>query len=575
MTTDFSQLGLHPELVQAVTALGYETPTAIQAGVIPLLLAGKDVIGQAQTGTGKTAAFALPILHNLQPDVRHVQALIIAPTRELALQVSKAFGEFSKFRKVNVLAVYGGQPYGPQIGALRRGVDVVVGTPGRMLDLIKKKYLDLSHVHSVALDEADEMLSMGFIEDIEAILGATPVKRQTLLFSATMPKPIRNLANKYMSDIESVTIDRKALTVDKIDQRHYLVNDRDRLAATMRLLEVEAATRVIIFARTRARTSEVANALTRSGYPAEPLNGDLSQDARERVMGRFRNDQIKVLVATDVAARGLDIDDISHVINYDLPLDAESYVHRIGRTGRAGRDGVAISLMSPNERGRLGRIERYAKIKVARATLPTEDEVQEKRDEKLVTDMLVWLNRGRCKRERVMVDQLVEAGHDPLEVAAAALKLSRADDKRRPAPRISPVEERRGRGNDRYGGRGGRGSGRYERGGNRGGGKGRFERGGGHRREEKSGGGRVNRNSHEKGMVRLQLGVGKKQGVRPAEIVGTIAHFADIPGSSIGAIRIQEQRTYVDVPQPLVDKVLASNGNYKLRDKSLTIEKAE
>ncbi len=353
MTTEFSLLNLRPQLVQAVVELGYTEPTPIQSGVIPVMLAGHDVIGQAQTGTGKTAAFALPLLHNLNSEQTQVQALVLTPTRELALQVAEAIQGYGRLQGVRVLAIYGGQQYGRQIGQLKRGVDVVVGTPGRLLDLIQQKKLDLSQIKTVVLDEADEMLSMGFIEDIEAILEQTPAQRQTALFSATLPPEIRRLADRYLREPQNITIQRPQLTVATITQRYYLVNETDKLAALTRLFEVEPVTSALIFARTRAGTGELANELSVRGFPAEALNGDLSQDAREQVLNRFRNNQIKVLVATDVAARGLDIDDISHVFNFDLPLDSEIYVHRVGRTGRAGKTGVAITLLTPSERWRL------------------------------------------------------------------------------------------------------------------------------------------------------------------------------------------------------------------------------
>ncbi|MFO8011218.1 MAG: DEAD/DEAH box helicase, partial [Dehalococcoidia bacterium] len=333
MTNEFTQLGLHPQLVQTVTELGYTAPTPIQAEVIPLMLAGHDVIGQAQTGTGKTAAFALPLLQNLQQAKRCVQALVLAPTRELAMQVTQATHEYGNSQRVRVLAVYGGQPYGQQISRLRQGVDIVVGTPGRLLDLIKKGELDLSGVSTVVLDEADEMLSMGFIEDIKEILSKTPSERQTALFSATIMAEIRNLANKYMKSPHSVTIESKHLTVDAVDHRCCLVNREDKLAVLTRLFEVEDITSALIFVSTRIGTSNLVNELMGRGVAAEALNGDLNQQTREQVLNRFRRNQSTVLVATDVAARGLDIDDISHVFNYDLPLDPEMYVHRIGRTG--------------------------------------------------------------------------------------------------------------------------------------------------------------------------------------------------------------------------------------------------
>jgi ATP-dependent RNA helicase DeaD len=336
MTTDFTSLNLREELVQTVTALGYTEPTAIQAAMIPVMLTGVDVIGQAQTGTGKTAAFALPILHNFKSN-RKPQALVLAPTRELALQVAEAMLAYGRLLKVRVLPVYGGQPYAPQISQLKRGVDIVVGTPGRLIDLMERNLLDLSDVKTVVLDEADEMLNMGFIESVEAILAATPTERQTALFSATLPTRIRALANRFMRDPQSVSVKRATMTVQATEQRYYLVHESDKLNALTNLFEMEPITSALVFARTRVETTRLASELSQRGFPAEALNGDLEQNARERILGRFRSNELKVLVATDVAARGLDIDDISHVINFQLPDDPEVYVHRIGRTGRAGK----------------------------------------------------------------------------------------------------------------------------------------------------------------------------------------------------------------------------------------------
>ncbi len=470
--TTFADLGLNAELVQAVEKLGFEEPTPIQAGVIPLLCAGQDVIGQAQTGTGKTAAFALPILNKMTEPRGKVQALVVCPTRELANQVCRSFRELGAFSNTRVFAVYGGQAYGPQRHALRKGVDIVVGTPGRLLDLIRRGDLDLSHAETIALDEADEMLSMGFVEDIEIILKSFPNDHQTLLFSATMPPAIRRLADNYMRDAESVTIKRKELTADNIDQRHYLVNDRDRTAVIVRLLESEEMTRVIIFGQTRIHTNELAAALNTHGYAAEVLNGDLAQEARERVMSRFRNDQTKILVATDVAARGLDVDDVSHVINYNLPTEIESYVHRIGRTARAGKAGAALSLVSPGERGRLSRIEKLVRTSIPRAVVPSTEDIQRIRDQRLEEKMATKLRRGRFSAEMSIVHQLVAEGHDPLDVAAAALRLNRALDQERDIPHVSevvdrPNKSRSGKGKG-YKGRNYNGSGK---GGGKGGGK--------------------------------------------------------------------------------------------------------
>lgn len=555
MSIEFTALNLHPQLVQAVTALGYTAPTQIQTDVIPLLLAGHDVIGQAQTGTGKTAAFALPILQTLTPGTNTVQSLIMAPTRELALQVAQAFEEYGRYLNVRVLAVYGGQAYDRQIRQLRRGVDVVVGTPGRLLDLIERKVLDLSAVRTLVLDEADEMLSMGFIEDIEAILKETPTTRQTALFSATLPPAIRNLAGNYMRDPKSVTVQRKQVTVAAIEQRYYLINEADKLAALTRLFEVEAITSSLIFVRTRISAGELANELTVRGFPSEALHGDLSQEAREHVLNRFRQNQIKVLVATDVAARGLDIDDISHVFNFDLPLDPEVYVHRIGRTGRAGKSGLAISLLTPGEQWRMRKIEGYIKQPVVRTPLPTIEEIQAKREAELLEKMTVWLRRGRYVREREMVTELVEAGHDPYEIAAAALKVARSEEKQRPIPQVSEVKEIRETRNRREPRRA-------------------VDHAGAARGNRQGTSRKATKTSHEAGMVRLLLDAGKAQGIRPNDVVGSIAYHADIPGHTIGAIHIQDQHTLVDVPEQFVAQVLDKAKDYRIRQHLIKVERA-
>lgn len=558
MTTDFSQMGLQPELMQAISDLGFSEPTPIQSSLIPVMLTGQDVIGQAQTGTGKTAAFGLPILHNIVPNLGQVQCLIVAPTRELAMQVARALEDYGRHFSYTVLAVYGGQPYGHQKRSLRRGVEIVVGTPGRLIDLMKQGALDVSHVRTVVLDEADEMLSMGFVEDMEEILKHTPEDRQTALFSATMPQEIRRLADKYLKNPQSITIQRKQLTAAAIEQRYYLANEYDKLAVLTRLFEVEDISSALIFARTRVGTGELANELTVRGFPAEALNGDLNQDARERVLNRFRQGQIKVLVATDVAARGLDIEDISHVFNFDLPTDPEIFVHRVGRTGRAGKTGIAISLATPKEMFRIRKIERLTRQNMTQMQIPTVQEIQEFRETQLVTQMVMWLNRGRCRRERDIVEDLIEKGEfDAVEIASAALKLARAEEKQRPIASVSEVvadRSRNGRDSNSRNRRSSQGNGRS------------------------SGSNGSSRSSHgrsgnEKGMVRLSLSAGKAQGIRPGDVVGTIAFHADIPGRAIGAIRIQEQHTFVDVPEQYVSQVLEKNGSYRLREQKLAIEK--
>ncbi len=546
MTNEFSQLGLRSQLVQTLTELEHTIPTPIQTAIIPTMMTGQDVIGQAQTGTGKTAAFTLPILNTIAPDLGFVQALVLAPTRELAMQVAGAIHEYGKGTGISVLPVYGGSPYSAQIRRLKHGVDIVVGTPGRLLDLIRKRALDLSMVSTVVLDEADEMLSMGFVEDIESILNETPAERQTALFSATMPPAIRKLADTYLHEPQTFTIARKHLTVDAIEQRYCLTNAADKLAVLTRLLEVESVSRALIFARTRLGTGELADALTARGIPAEALNGDMNQDARTRTLNRFRQGRVTVLVATDVAARGLDIDDISHVFNYDLPEDPEVFVHRVGRTGRAGKTGVAISLITPKEQWRLRRIEKFTKQKIAKMEIPSEADILARRKTELVEKVMVWLRRERFSAEMDIVTELVEAGHDPMSVAAAALKLARASEKQRPIEPVGDVQFKKSNREKTFRTRGKGGA-------------------------EKRGFGRE---SHEAGMVRLTLGTGEMHGIRINHIVRSLAKYAGIPGHSFGKIRVQKRRTFVDVPEQFVDRVLSNPQDYRIGSKTVSVERA-
>ncbi|MFN8432737.1 MAG: DEAD/DEAH box helicase [Anaerolineales bacterium] len=552
MTTDFSSLNLRDEIMQAISELGYSEPTPIQAGMIPLMLTGVDVVGQAQTGTGKTAAFALPILNNFARQ-KNPQALVLAPTRELALQVADSMNEYGKHLHVRVLAVYGGQPYGPQISSLQRGVDIVVGTPGRLNDLLERKVLFLNGIKTVVLDEADEMLNMGFVEEVEKILAETPAERQTALFSATMPARIRKLADRFMRDPQTVAVKRSTLTAAAIEQRYYLVHESHKTNALTRLFEIEPIHSALIFARTRAETSNLANELVIRGIPAEAIHGDLDQQARERVLGRFRNNQLKVLVATDVAARGLDIDDISHVFNYHLPDDAEVYVHRIGRTGRAGKTGVAITLLSPKEKRRMREVEALTKQPVTKMELPTPEEINKHREAQVVEKLKVWLGRGRYKRELEMVQELIDAGHDVMNIAAAAIKISRGDEKQRPIAEVAQVTEER---RDRDFGRGGRGQREAA-----------FNRHGDKARVKGS-------RAHEEGMVRCKINKGKAHNIRPNDIVGQIAFHANIPGNIIGKIRIEEKMSFVDIPEDVVEQVLKHSGNYKIGKDKFSVVKA-
>ncbi len=562
---NFDGLNLRPELAQAVKTLGYTQPTPIQRGIIPLMMAGYDVTGQAQTGTGKTAAFAIPILQQLDPAARLPQALVVAPTRELAMQVAEMTQALGQYLEVRVLAIYGGTAYSEQLSGLRRGAQIVVGTPGRLLDLAKRGRLDLSAVRFVVLDEADEMLSMGFIEDVESILAETPAERQTALFSATLPKRIMQLAENYLHEPKIVRIEAEQVTVSLTEQRYYLVNEFDKLAVLTRLFEIEEISTALIFTRTRARTGELVNELNLRGFPAEALSGDMSQEARERTMARFRSGNVKVLVATDVAARGLDVEGISHVFNFDLPDEAELFVHRVGRTGRAGRTGTAISLVTPSERRMLREIEHFTKQEMRACTIPTAEEIQAKRLNDLMTKIMMWLKRGRAKEEHALVEGLVADGADPLELAAVALKIARAEEKQRPIASVSPLPEKAVRPERRPHPSTG------------------FPRRGAAeaksfapRREREERFGREPRRDsadhpREAGMVRMVLGLGRQDGIRPGDVVGAIAFHADIPGSSLGKIIIQNDRTTVDVPEAYVSKVLAGNGRYMIRKQEFNL----
>ena len=550
MTTPaFDQFGLRAELVQTATELGFTAPTPIQQAVIPPIVAGRDVIGQAQTGTGKTAAYGLPLLHRLDRQQNGVQALVLAPTRELAIQVAAALQQYGRGLGTNVLALYGGQSYQQQLRSLRERVEVVVGTPGRLLDLMEQGHLDLGGVRAVVLDEADEMLSMGFVEDIESILDRIPPERQTLLFSATISRRVLGLSKRYLRDPQTVSVTPEQLTGASIEQRYYLVNPQEKVAAITRLFEMETIDSALVFARTRLGTGELANQLSSRGFAAEPLNGDLSQDARIQVLNRFRAGQVKVLVATDVAARGLDIDDISHVFNFDLPDDPEVYVHRVGRTGRAGREGVAITLLSPRERWMLRRIEEYTRFRMTRAELPTIQQIENHRQAVILEQLEVWIRRGRCRREREMVDLLMETGHAPEDIAAAALKLARGEEKKRPIEPVTPIKEEQLRTQQRKNERPVRRTGRE--------GAPAGRRGG----------------ERDRDMVAVRLDVGRDDGIGINHVVASLSHYSGITGSQLGKIRLEATSTLVDVPESLVGRLMAKNGAYRIGRRTLNLER--
>ena len=541
----FGALGLDPRLVEPLTALGYEEPTPIQAATIPPLLEGRDLVGQAATGTGKTAAFALPLLQRLVAagDSRaRPSALILVPTRELAMQVAEAVHKYGRALGASVLPIYGGQAFTQQLRVLKRGVDVVVATPGRALDHINRGTLVLSGVGVVVLDEADEMLDMGFAEDLEAILSATPAERQTVLFSATMPPRIAAIARRHLRDPLQIRVAREPLEAGeapRVRQTSYVVPRAQKGAALARVLDMENPEAAIVFCRTRNEVDELTETVNAHGFRAEALHGGMSQEQRDRVMKKLRTGAAELLIATDVAARGLDISQLTHVINYDVPNAPEAYVHRIGRVGRAGREGVAITLAEPREHRFLRNIEQLTRQKIEVARVPTVADLRTRRLELLRASLRELLLEGELDPYRVVVETLADE-FDPMEIATAAVKLaqqasgSEADDEV-DIPDVAPPAERHPRPDGH---------------------------GAGGRRRGSGGGG-----------ARIYIGAGRAAGVRPQDLVGAIAGEAGIPGRDIGAIQITERFSIVEVPESAAEQVIAAMRASKLKGKKVTVRR--
>ena len=552
----FAQLGLSEPVMQAVAAVGYETPSPIQAATIPAMLEGRDVLGQAQTGTGKTAAFALPVLSNIDLQQSKPQALVLAPTRELAIQVAEAFQTYSsKIPGFRVLPVYGGQPYATQLSALRRGVHIVVGTPGRVIDHLNRGTLDLSELKTLVLDEADEMLRMGFIDDVEAVLKKLPEKRQVALFSATMPPAIRRIAQTYLKDPAEVTIVNKTTTSANIRQRYWWVSGMHKLDALTRILEVEPFDAMIIFARTKAGTEELAGKLQARGLAAAAINGDMQQAQRERTIAMLKEGKLDILVATDVAARGLDVERISHVLNYDIPYDTESYVHRIGRTGRAGRSGEAILFATPREKGMLRQIERATRQPIEEMQLPSVEAVNDNRVNKFTARISETLGQGGLDFYRQLLERFEGENDVPaIDIAAALAKMMQGDTPFLLQPPVrAPREERAPRERFERTDRPERND-RFERGDRpkfdrapRAEGEGFQER---PRREMPP------RGAPEQGMETFRIEVGHQHGVKPANIVGAIANEAGLESRFIGRIDIHDGFSVLDLPIDMPQDVL-------------------
>ncbi|WP_019182250.1 DEAD/DEAH box helicase [Microbacterium yannicii] len=525
----FADLALGEPVLKALRDIGYETPSAIQAATIPPLLAGRDVVGLAQTGTGKTAAFALPIIDRLDLSQKTPQALILAPTRELALQVCEAFEKYAgHLRGVHVLPVYGGQGYGVQLSALRRGVHIVVGTPGRIIDHLEKRTLDLSELKYLVLDEADEMLKMGFAEDVETILADTPSTKQVALFSATMPSTIRRMSQQYLNDPEEITVKTKTTTSATITQRYLIVQWQQKMDALTRILEVENFDGMIVFGRTKIVTEEIAEKLRARGYSAAAINGDIAQPQREKTVNQLKSGKLDILVATDVAARGLDVERISHVVNFDIPTDTESYVHRIGRTGRAGRSGDAISFVTPRERGLVGAIERATRQELTQMQLPSVDEVNETRLARFDDRISAALGEsGRIEVFRDIVAHYVR-NHDvpEVDVAAALAIVAQGETPLLLEPDPEPQRrERPARDRDDRDARSPRGD-RPER---------------GDRRDRQP----------REGFAMYRIAVGRRHRVEPRQIVGALANEGGLRRDDFGAIDIKPEFSLVELPAQL------------------------
>ncbi len=519
--TLFGDISLSKKTAAAITEMGFEEPSPIQSQTIPLVLAGNDVLGQAQTGTGKTAAFGIPIMERIT-EVKQIQALVLTPTRELAIQVSEELAKIGKFKRIKTLPIYGGQAIERQIRSLKLGVQVIVGTPGRLLDHIRRNTIKLDHVRILVIDEADEMLDMGFIDDIQSILQHVPSERQTLLFSATMPSEIMALANRYMKDRVTVTISKEQLTVPLIDQIYY--ETRDKLDGLCRVLDSETVGRVIIFCRTKKGVDDLVASLSTRGYISDGLHGDLSQAQRDRVMKKFRDGKLDILIATDVAARGLDIEHITHVINYDIPQDPESYVHRIGRTGRAGKKGVAMTFIQPREYRQLKLIEKEVRTRILRRQLPSPADILERQSEIIKNQLTQTITRGGLDAYSSIVADLA-TDYDPIDLAAAALKLFQEGYKEQAVIEKQELQ---------FGNTGA-----------------------------------------EPGMVRLFINAGRAQRIQPQDIVRTIAEEADIQGSIIGLINIYDKFTFVEVPEGVAERVLSVMNKNTIKGHRVNIEPAK
>ncbi|MAX92046.1 MAG: ATP-dependent RNA helicase [Pseudomonas sp.] len=542
----FAALGIHPSVLAAVIAVGYEEPSAIQSQAIPVILGGHDMIGQAQTGTGKTAAFALPILSKIDPAKREPQALILAPTRELALQVATAFETYSKqMPGVGVVAVYGGAPMGPQLKAIRQGAQIIVATPGRLVDHLSRNGTLLSTIQYLVLDEADEMLKLGFMDDLEVIFEAMPESRQTVLFSATLPHSIRAIAEKHLREPQHIKVATKTQTVTAIEQAHLMVHADQKIAAVLRLLEVEDFDALIAFVRTKQATLDLAAALEAKGYKAAALNGDIAQNQRERVIESLKDGRLDIVVATDVAARGLDVSRITHVFNVDMPYDPESYVHRIGRTGRAGREGRALLLVTPRERRMLQVIERVTNQKVAEARLPNAQQVLDARIKKLTNSLAPLVADAESSHGELLDKLVADIGCSPRALAAAllrkatngqALTLAEVEKEQPLVPTSSPRER----------------SDRPERSGDR------------ERRAPIP---------LAEGRARCRTALGARDGIAARNLLGAILNEGGLAREDIGRIQVRDSFSLVELPEEGLERLLGKLKDTRVGGKQLKLRR--
>ena len=522
-TIRFDELGLSDQILRAVTEMGFEAASHIQAKAIPVMMEGKDIIGQAQTGTGKTAAFGIPLLQKIDPKNKKLQAMILCPTRELAIQVAEEIRRLANFMHgIKILPVYGGQDIVKQIRSLKSGVQLIIGTPGRVMDHMRRKTIKWDQVHTIVLDEADEMLNMGFREDIETILSEVPEERQTVLFSATMPKPILDITDKYQKDAQMVKVVKKELTVSNIDQYYYEVKQKNKEEVLSRLLDMYNPKLSLVFCNTKKKVDELAADLKGRGYIAEGLHGDMKQSQRDRVMNSFRNGRTEILIATDVAARGIDVDDVEAVFNYDLPQDDEFYVHRIGRTGRAGRVGKAFTFVVGKEVYKLKDIQRYCKTKIYAQPIPSLDDVSAiKADNVLGEIKQIIQNEDLSSIINMLEQNINEEDYTAMDVAAAFLKREMGQE-------ITAQEEKYDFGDT----------------------------------------------GAEEGMVRLFINIGKKQNVKPGDILGAIAGESGMPGRLVGSIDMFDKYTFVEVPRENARDVLNAMDHAKIKGKLISIEPA-